>query len=161
MSYLNEPLHQVYPTLTADQQKAVRQLFMHRFRSDVGKLLRRLSEEQGLAAVQASVALQQQFIDRAIDPTPLLQELFTLAVRDQCNSVMSLCAQTLSTDLSIADEAAHEGKKAIRQVALERSGSMQAVIQAAFPEIDSQELLNAIRKDRGIIDEPRERRRPR
>lgn len=150
-----EPIRQIYPRLSAEQQRAVRQLLVKRFSRDITRWLRETTRQIGPQAVILKVNVEKGFIEGAGEIMVLQEKLFELAQQQQCDSILKLAAEILSSDLSVADEAGQDGEVDTRKIALDESGKMQKILRDAFPDLPWQTLLSEVRRERGITDRPR------
>lgn len=151
----NKPLNLVYPNLTDEQQKVIRELLVDCYRVDLVEFFRQhfsLSREP--KATLTIAQLRQAFIDGSDNSAQVLRYFFSLTERDQCHSIMLLAAQALSTEYSIADAVANETNVVLRQMVLRTARYLHDKLSHAFPNLNQEELLAAIQRDRTVIDGP-------
>lgn len=149
----HQPLDKVYPTLTVDQQKTIRQLFVGRFKTEIIDVVMRVAGQPKTAEIAAaSQQLIRQFVEGKIDPTPLLHELFALAREKNCNSVLTLAAEVLRMDYNVANISARAADRRAKGAALSVAAGWEKIIRRAFPTLDVQELFAEIRKGQPEIE---------
>lgn len=150
ISMFHQPLHQIYPQLSAIQQQAIRRMLVERFKLQITRLvLDALGRPARPETALAHAEFSKQFIADPKDDNPItVRAMFELARENNCNSILDLTAQLLAIKYDVADEATREGDLNIRKMSLDDSTSIYDTVIGVFPDLDKTILLKAIQRNR-------------